>query len=80
MLVAARTARSGRPAQAHPSLLRVCAHVAATAGAMDITWLRVQLVADLLFRTAELRDMQVLTVLAFADQSAARMETFKRGG
>jgi hypothetical protein len=47
---------------------------------MDITWLRVQLVADLLFRTAELRDMQVLTVLAFADQSAAPMETFKRGG
>lgn len=56
----------------------MCAHVPATAGVTDITWLRVPLVADLLFRTAELHDMQVLTVLAFAGQSAPQMERLTR--
>ncbi len=65
-----------RPAR--PGLLRVCAHVPATPGGTDITWLRVPLVADLLFRAAELRDLQVLTVLAFTGQSAAQLEAFER--
>jgi hypothetical protein len=74
-------ARGGSYAEvrpARPGLLRVCAHVPATAGGTDITWLRVPLVADLLFRAAELRGVQVITVLAFAGQSAAQMETFGR--
>ena len=74
-------ARSGSYAEVRPArrgLLRVCVHVPGTAGVMDITWLRVPLVADLLFRAAELHDMQVLTVLAFARQPDAQMETFER--
>lgn len=59
---------------ARPGLLRVCAHVPETAGSTDITWLRVPLVGDLLFRIAESRNMQVLTVLAHAGQSAAQIE------
>jgi hypothetical protein len=65
--------RSGSYAEvrsARRGLLRVCVHVPGTAGVMGITWLRVPLVADLLFRAAELHDMQVLTVVAFAGQSA----------
>lgn len=65
-----------RPAR--PGLLRVCAHVPAVAGVTDITWLRVALVADLLFRAAELRDLQVLTVLAFTGSPARQMETLGR--
>ena len=67
-------ARSGSPAQvrpAQPGLLRVCAYLPQTAGDADITWLRVLLVADLLLRAAELRNLQVLTVLAFADEGSA---------
>jgi len=74
-------ARSGSYAEVKPArrgLLRVCVHVPGTAGATDITRLRVPLIADLLFRAAELHDMQVLTVLAFAGQSDAQMETFER--
>jgi hypothetical protein len=51
-----RSARAG--------LLRACAHVTAAAGETDISGLRVLLVADLLTRVAELRNLQVLTVLA----------------
>lgn len=74
-------AYSGSYAEVKPArrgLLRVCAHVPAAAGATDITWLRVSLVADLLFRTAELHDMQVVTVLAFAEQSAAALASYQR--
>ena len=81
LMVRLLDAHSGSYAEvrpARPGLLRVCVHVPGTAGMMDITWLRVPLVADLLFRTAELRDMQVLTVLAFAGQPAAQLETFER--
>jgi hypothetical protein len=53
---AVRSARTG--------LLRVCAHVPVAAGESDISGLRVLLVADLLTRVAELRNLQVLTVLA----------------
>jgi hypothetical protein len=42
------------------------------AGETDVTWLRVLLVADLLARTAELHNLQVLTVEAFADQAPAQ--------
>ncbi len=67
-------ARSGSYAQvrpAQPGLLRVCAYIGETAGDADITWLRVLLVADLLLRAAELRNLQVLTMLAFADPGSA---------
>jgi hypothetical protein len=46
-----------------PGVLRVCAHVPATAGPSDLTGVRVLLVADLLTRAAELRRLQVLTAL-----------------
>jgi len=74
-------ARSGSYAEvrpARPGLLRVCAHVPAPTGVTDIAWLRVPLVADLLFRTAELGGIQVLTLLAFAGRFATQMETFER--
>jgi hypothetical protein len=74
-------ARSGSYAQVRPApsgLLRVCAYLQETAGDKDITWLRVLLVADLLLRAAELRNMQVLTVLAFAGQDSARAEAYER--
>jgi hypothetical protein len=74
-------ARSGSYAEvrpARPGLLRVCAHVPAPTGVTDTAWLRVPLVADLLFRTAELGGIQVLTLLAFAGRSATQMETFER--
>lgn len=74
-------ARAGAYAEVRPTrprLLRVCAHMPETAGPADITWLRICLVADLLFRTAELRNMQVLPVLAFAGESAAQLEPVKR--
>lgn len=73
-------ARTGSYAEVKPAsarLLRVCVHVPETAGPPDITWLRVLLVADLLFRAAELRNMQVLTTLALAGQSAAQLEELK---
>jgi hypothetical protein len=54
-----------RPAQ--PGLLRVCAHVA---GVPALTGLRILLAADLLLRAAELRRLQVLTVLTSEDQAA----------
>jgi len=72
--------RTGSYAEVRPAsarLLRVCVHVPETAGPSDITWLRVSLVADLLFRAAELRNMQVLTMLALAGQSAAQLEELK---
>ena len=59
-------------------LLRVCAHVPEAAGGSDLAGLRVLLVADLLVRTAELRDFQVLTVLARQDQDPARWAVFDR--
>lgn len=68
-------ARSGAYAEVTPTrsgLLRVCAHIPATADVADLTGLRVALVADLLFRAAELRNLQVLTVLAFPGQSPAQ--------
>ncbi|MGH3258245.1 MAG: hypothetical protein ACRDOU_23110 [Streptosporangiaceae bacterium] len=66
-----------RPAR--PGLLRVCAHAPGGAGGLDIAGLRVLLIADLLARTAELgRDLQVLTVLAFAGQPSGPLATFEQ--
>jgi len=65
-----------RPAR--PGLLRVCAHAAEAVNGSDITGLRVLLTADVLARAGELGDLQVLTVLACADQSSARVAAFER--
>lgn len=62
-------ARTGLPAEVRPArrgLLRMCADPPAGGSPLDITWLRVLLVADLLTRTAEMRDMQASTVLTTA--------------
>jgi hypothetical protein len=66
--------RTGSYAEVRPArrgLLRVCAHVAKAATPADLTGLRVLLVADLLARTAELRNLQVQTVLAAEDNPDA---------
>src|SRR5437588_641813 len=56
-----------RPAR--PGLLRVCAHLEPH-GEADLTALRILLVADLLLRAAELRRIQVFTVLTSDGQTA----------
>lgn len=66
-----------RPARA--GLLRVCAYVPAAAGKTDITGLRVLLVADVLARAAETRDLQALTAFVFAGPAAAQAAVFERG-
>jgi hypothetical protein len=74
-------ARAGQYAEVRPAqsgLLRVCAYVPETAGGTDISWLRVLLVADLLLRAAELRNLQVLTVMVFADQAPAQVAAYER--
>ncbi len=68
----ARTGSYVEVRPARPGLLRVCAHVAGTAGGTDITWLRVLLVADVLARAAEMHDLQALTVLAHPGQAPAQ--------
>jgi len=74
-------ARTGSYAEVRPArsgLLRVCAYLPETTGETDISWLRVLLVADLLLRAGELRDLQVLTVLAFAGQDPAQAAACER--
>ena len=74
-------ARAGSYAEVRPArsgLLRVCAYLPEAVGGTDISWLRVLLVADLLLRAGELRDLQVLTVLAFADQEPAQWAACER--
>jgi hypothetical protein len=68
--------REVRPAR--PGLLRVCAHAPEAADGSDLTGLRVLLTADLLMRAAELGGLQVLTVLACADPSSARVAALER--
>lgn len=58
----ARTGSYVEVVPARPGLLRVCAQV--PSGAPGITGLRVLLVTDLLFRAAELANLQVLYLLA----------------
>ena len=48
------------------------------AGAADITGLRVLLVADLLTRIAELRNLQVFTVLAYDGQPGGQLAALER--
>lgn len=62
-LLDARTGSYAEVRPARPGLLRVRAHVPGAAAGPEITWLRVLLVADLLARAAELRNLQVFTVL-----------------
>ncbi len=69
-LLDARTGSHAEVRPTRPGLLRVCAHVPEAAGDQDITGLRVLLLADLLARAAELRNLQVLTVLASDGQTA----------
>jgi hypothetical protein len=74
-------ARSGSYAEirsARPGLLRVCAHVPGATGTTDITWLRVLLVADVLARAAETRDMQALTAFVLAGEASAQAASFER--
>ena len=65
-----RSARAG--------LLRVCAHVPVAAGESDISGLRVLLVGDLLTRVAELRNLQVLTVIASEGQRPGWLADLER--
>jgi hypothetical protein len=62
-LLDARTGSYAEVRPTRPGLLRVRADVPGAAAGSDITWLRVLLVADLLARAAELRNLQVFTVL-----------------
>lgn len=74
-------ARAGSYAEVRPArsgLLRVCAYLPETAGGTDISWLRVLLVADMLLRVAELRNLQVLTVLVSAGQDPVQMAAYER--
>jgi hypothetical protein len=74
-------ARSGSYAEVRPTrlgLLRVFAQVPGAAAAPDITGLRVLLLADLLVRTAELRHLQVLTVVAAGEQAPSWLEALER--
>ncbi|HTP16176.1 MAG TPA: hypothetical protein VMK13_10105 [Streptosporangiaceae bacterium] len=67
-------ARSGHHTQvkpARPGLLRVGAHLRPGSGEPDRTGVRVLLIADLLARAAELRGLQVLTVVIFPGEPAA---------
>lgn len=71
-LLDARTGSYAEVRPARPGLLRVCAHPPEFAAGAGISGLRVLLVSDLLARTAELRGLQVLTVLAFSSQSSGQ--------
>lgn len=74
-------ARTGSYAEVRPfrpGFLRVCAHGPRAGAGFDISALRVLLVADLLTRTAELRGLQVLAVLALAGQSPAQTAALER--
>jgi hypothetical protein len=74
-------ARAGSYAEvrpARPGLLRVCAHGPRAGVGFDISAVRVLLVADLLTRTAELRGLTVLTVLALAGQSPTQAAALER--
>ena len=65
-----------QPARA--GLLRVCAHAPETSQRADLTGLRVLLVADLLARAAELRNLQVLIVVTFAGQLPGQLTDFEQ--
>jgi hypothetical protein len=60
-----------------PGLLRVCAQLSGAAGP-EITWLRVLLIADLLARAAELRNLQVFTVLVSPGELYGELPAWER--
>jgi len=57
---------------ARPGPLRLYVHVHASTDAADLTGLRVLLVADLLFRAAEVGGLQVLATRVFTGEAAAQ--------
>jgi len=65
-----------RPARA--GLLRVRADIPGAAAGPEITWLRVLLVADLLARAAELRNLQAFTVLVADGELAGQLPAWER--
>ncbi len=75
-LLDARTGSHAEVRSARLRLLRVCAHVPEAAGGSNLAGLRLLLVADLLARTAELRDWQVQTALA--GQDSAQLAVLER--
>jgi hypothetical protein len=77
-LLDARSRSSVEIQPVRAGLLRVCAHAPETSQGADLTGLRVLLVADLLARAAELRNLQVLTVLAFAGQPPGQLTDFEQ--
>ncbi len=77
-LLDARTGSYAEVRPASPGLLRVCAHPPEFPSGAGISGLRVLLVSDLLARTAELRGLQVLTVLAFSSQSSGQRAAAER--
>lgn len=72
-LLDARVGSYAQVRSARPRLLRVCVHAPGAAVGPDITGLRMLLVADLLARTAEMGDWQVVTVLAFAGPPSGQL-------
>ncbi len=77
-LLDARTGSYAEVRPSRPGLLRVSAQVPTDAGTSDITGLRVLLVADLLARIAELRNLQVFTVLAYDAQPGEQLAALER--
>ena len=77
-LLDARSRSSIEIQPARAGLLRVCAHAPETSQGADLTGLRVLLVADLLARVAELRNLQVLIVVAFAGQVPGQLTDFEQ--
>jgi hypothetical protein len=77
-LLDARTGSYAEVRPTRPGLLRVCAHPPESAAGLGISGLRVLLVSDLLARTAELRGLQVLTVLALSSQSPGQRAAAER--
>src|ERR1700740_3584688 len=77
-LVDARSRFAVEIQPARRGLLRVCAHAPETSQAADLTGLRGLPVAALLARTAELRKLQVLTVLAFVGQPPGQLTDFEQ--
>ena len=66
----ARTGPYIPAAPARPGLVRVCAHI--PPGIVDLTGLRVLLIADLLARVTELQGLQAFTVWSFTGQAAGQ--------
>ena len=77
-LLDARTGSYAEVRPARPGLLRVRAYVPGAAAGPEITWLRVLLVADLLARAAELRNLQVFTVLVADGELPVQLPAWER--